>query len=134
MSIFAIPAALVWAINLPLWLIVFNNPRGVVNWVFTLLMLSFAVWNIGELIMIHSDYLSTSPTGVKVIFAGVFLFPVFFLHFSFVFLQSLTTFFAGWRSLILYVGPVAFLVPFILLLEVEIGRVLKNFALRFAVS
>jgi len=126
MSIFAIPAALALAINLTLCLIVFfNNPRGVVNQVFTLLMLSFAAWNIGELIMINSDYLSTALIGVKVIFAGVFLFPVFFLHFSFVFPQRLTTFFDGWRSLILYMGPVALIVPFVLLLEVDIGRVLK---------
>ncbi len=63
--------------------------------------------------------------GVKIIFAGVFLFPVFFLHFSFVFPQKLTRFFDGWRSAILYVGPIALLLPFILLLQVDIGRVLK---------
>jgi len=126
MSIFAIPAALALAINLTLCLIVFfDNPRGIVNRVFTLLMLSFAAWNIGELIMIQSDFHSTALIGVKVIFAGVFLFPVFFLHFSFVFPQRLTGFFDGWRSLLLYVGPLALLIPFILLLEVDIGRVLK---------
>ena len=63
--------------------------------------------------------------GVKIIFGGVFLFPVFFLHFSYVFPQKFTHFFDGWRSAILYVGPVALLVPFILLLQVDIGRVLK---------
>ena len=126
MSIFAIPAALALTINLTLCLIVFfNNPRGVVNQVFTLLMLSFAAWNIGELIMIQSDFHSTALIGVKIIFAGIFLFPVFFLHFSYVFPQRLTHFFDGWRSLLLYIGPVAFLVPFILLLQVDIGRVLK---------
>ena len=126
MSIFAIPAALALAINLTLCLIVyFNNPRGVVNQVFTLLMLSFVAWNIGELIMIQSDFHATALIGVKVIFAGIFLFPVFFLHFSYVFPQRLTHFFDGWRSVLLYIGPVAFLVPFILLLEVDIGRVLK---------
>ena len=126
MSVFAIPAALALAINLTLCLIVFfNNPRGVVNQVFTLLMLSFVAWNIGELIMIQSDFHATALIGVKVIFAGIFLFPVFFLHFSYVFPQRLTYFFGGWRSVLLYIGPVAFLVPFILLLEVDIGRVLK---------
>jgi signal transduction histidine kinase len=63
--------------------------------------------------------------GVKIIFAGVFLFPIFFLHFSYVFPQKFTHFFDGWRSAILYAGPVALLVPFILLLQVDIGRVLK---------
>jgi len=126
MSIYALPAALAFAINLTLCLIVFfNNPKGVSNRVFTLLILSFVGWNAGELIMINSNYPAAALVGVKIIFAGVFLFPVFFLHFSFVFPQKLTRFFEGWRSAILYVGPVALLVPFILLLQVDIGRVLK---------
>jgi signal transduction histidine kinase len=126
MSIYALPAALAFGINLTLCLIVFlNNPKGVGNRGFTLLILSFVGWNAGELIMINSDYPSMALVGVKIIFAGVFLFPVFFLHFSFVFPQKLTRFFDGWRSAILYVGPVALLLPFILLLQVDIGRVLK---------
>lgn len=126
MSIYALPAALAFGINLTLCLVVFlNNPKGVGNQVFTLLILSFVGWNVGELIMINSDYPSMALVGVKIIFAGVFLFPVFFLHFSFVFPQKLTRFFDGWRSAILYGGPVALLVPFILLLQVDIGRVLK---------
>jgi hypothetical protein len=96
-----------------------------VNRVFTLLILSFVGWNAGELIMINSDTQSMALVGVKIIFVGVFLFPVFFLHFSYVFPQKLTRFFDGWRAAILYVGPVGVLVPFILLLQVDIGRVLK---------
>ena len=126
MSVYALPAALAFAINLTLCLIViFNNPKGVVNRVFTLLILSFVGWNAGELIMINSDLQSMALVGVKIIFAGVFLFPIFFVHFSYVFPQKFTHFFDGWRSAILYAGPVALLVPFILLLQVDIGRVLK---------
>jgi signal transduction histidine kinase len=126
MSIYALPAALAFATNLTLCLIVFfNNPKGVSNRLFTLLILSFVSWNAGELIMINSNYPTTALVGVKIIFAGVFLFPVFFLHFSFVFPRKLTHFFDGRRSAILYAGPVALLVPFILLLQVDIGRVLK---------
>ncbi|MFH1758284.1 MAG: ATP-binding protein, partial [Pseudomonadota bacterium] len=120
------PAALALAINLTLCLVVFfDNPKGVVNRVFTLLILSFVGWNAGELIMINSDRHSIALIGVKIIFAGVFLFPVFFLHFSFLFPQKFTRFFDGWRSTLLYAGPVAFLIPFILLLQVDIGRVLE---------
>ncbi len=126
MSVYALPAAVAFAINLTLCLIVFlNNPQGIVNRVFTLLILCFVGWNAGELIMINSDTQSMALVGVKIIFAGVFLFPVFFLHFSYVFPQKLTRFFDGWRAAILYVGPVGMLVPFILLLQVDIGRVLK---------
>ena len=108
MSIYALPASLALAINLTLCLIVFlNNPKGVANRVFTLLILSFVAWNTGELIMISSNDPDIALLGVKAIFAGVFLFPVFFLHFSFLFPQKLTRFLEGWHSAILYVGPVA---------------------------
>ena len=54
MSVYALPAALAFAINLTLCLIVFwNNPKGIVNRVFTLLILSFVGWNAGELITGH---------------------------------------------------------------------------------
>ena len=120
------PAALALIINLTLCLIVFfDNPKGVANRVFTLLILSFVGWNAGELIMINSSDPDIALMGVRIIFAGVFLFPVFFLHFSFLFPQKLTRFFDGWRSAILYGGPVALLVPFVLLLQVDIGRVLQ---------
>ncbi|MCJ7495479.1 MAG: ATP-binding protein, partial [Deltaproteobacteria bacterium] len=119
-------AALALAINLTLCLVVFfDNPKGVVNRVFTLLILSFVGWNAGELIMINSDQHSMALIGVKIIFAGVFLFPVFFLHFSYVFPQKFTRFFDGWRSTLLYAGPVILLIPFVLLLQVDIGRVLQ---------
>ncbi len=126
MSVYAFPAALSFAINLALCLIVYlDNPKGVVNRVFMFLILSFVAWNAGELIMINSDIHSMALIGVKIIFAGVFLFPAFFLHFSYVFPQKLTYFSQRWRSFLLYAGPVALLIPFILLLQVDIGRVLK---------
>ncbi len=126
MSIYAVPALVAFGINVTLCLIVFfDNPRAVINRVFTCLILSFVTWNGGELIMINSDHPFTALVGVKIIFAGAFLFPVFFLHFSNVFPAKRTEFFDGWRSIILYAGPVALLVPFILLLEVDIGRVQK---------
>jgi signal transduction histidine kinase len=125
-SVYALPAALALAINVTLCLIVFfDKPQGVVNRVFTLLILSFVAWNAGELIMINSDQHSMALIGVKIIFAGIFLFPVFFLHFSYLFPQKFTRFFDGWRSSLFYVGPVALLVPFVLLLQVDIGRVRK---------
>ncbi|MGC8811074.1 MAG: histidine kinase N-terminal 7TM domain-containing protein, partial [bacterium] len=126
MNIYALPAALAFVINLALCLIVFfDNPKGIVNRVFTLCILSFVAWNAGELIMITSAHQEMALIGVKIIFCGVFLFPIFFLHFSYVFPQKFTRFFDGWRSLILYAGPLAILIPFILLLQVDIGRVLK---------
>ncbi len=126
MSIFAIPAALAFAINMTLCLIVFfNNPRTIVNRVFTFFILCFVAWNAGELIMINSDQPPAAMIGVKIIFGGIFLFPIFFLHFSYVFPQKLTRFFDGWRSLLLYAGPAALLTVFLALLQVDIGRVLK---------
>jgi signal transduction histidine kinase len=126
MNVYALPAAMALAINATLCLVVFlNNPRGIVNRVFTSMILSFVAWNIGELIMVMSDHPSTAMLGLKIIFAGVFLFPVCFLHFSYVFPQQLSRYFDGWRSLLLYLGPVGLLIPFLLLLEVDIGRLIQ---------
>jgi len=126
MNPYALPAALALAINLTLCLVVFfNNPKEVVNRVITLLILSFVGWNAGELIMINSDQHSMALIGVKIIFGGVSLFSVFFLHFSFVFPQKFTRFFYGWRIIPLYAGPIVLLIPFLLLLQVDIGRVQK---------
>jgi signal transduction histidine kinase len=126
MNPYALPAALALAINLTLCLVVFfNNPQGIVNRVITLLILSFVGWNAGELIMINSDQHSMALIGVKIIFGGVSLFSVFFLHFSLVFPQKFTRFFYGWRMIPLYAGPIVLLIPFLLLLQVDIGRVQK---------
>ena len=69
MNILALPAALVFTMNLTLCLIV----------------LSFATWNLGEVVMISSLNPVHAILGVKVIFAGLTFVPLFFLHFSFVF-------------------------------------------------
>jgi len=69
MNIFALPAAHAFTMNLTLCLIV----------------LSFATWNLGEVVMISSLNPVHAILGVKVIFAGLTFAPLFFLHFSFVF-------------------------------------------------
>jgi hypothetical protein len=66
MNILALPAALVFTMNLTLCLIV----------------LSFATWNLGEVVMISSLNPVHAILGVKVIFAGLTFAPLFFLHFS----------------------------------------------------
>jgi len=69
MNIFSLPAALAFTMNLTLCLIV----------------LSFATWNLCEVVMISSLNPVHAILGVKVIFAGLTFAPLFFLHFSFVF-------------------------------------------------
>ena len=66
MNIFALPAALAFTMNLTLCLIV----------------LAFATWNLGEVVMISSLNPVHAIFGVKVIFAGLTFAPLFFLHFS----------------------------------------------------
>jgi hypothetical protein len=72
--------------NLTLCLIVLSsNAKNIANRLFACFVLSFATWNLGEVVMISSLNPVHTILGVKVIFAGLTFAPLFFLHFSFVF-------------------------------------------------
>ena len=53
----------------------YDNPKGVVNRVFTLLILSFVGWNAGELIMITSDLHSSPWWGSRSYLSASFFSP-----------------------------------------------------------
>jgi signal transduction histidine kinase len=124
MNILALPAALAFTMNLTLCLIVLSsNPKNISHRLFTCFVLSFATWNIGEVMMISSSNPVNAILGVKVIFAGLTFAPLFFLHFSFVFpFKRPSRWTEGWRLLFLYLIPVAILVTFFLTFEIDIER------------
>jgi signal transduction histidine kinase len=124
MNILALPAALAFTMNLTLCLIVLSsNPKNIAHRLFACFVLSFATWNVGEVIMLSSPNPVHAIFGVKVIFAGLTFAPLFFLHFSFVFpfkRQSRWT--EGWRFLSLYLVPVVILATFFHTFEIDIER------------
>ena len=86
MTIFALPVSLAFVINLTLAIFVFlYNPRRLVNRLFGLFVFSFAIWNLGEFIMIISSADAITLWGIRLILFGMFLSPAFFLHFSLIF-------------------------------------------------
>jgi two-component system sensor histidine kinase HydH len=124
MNILALPAALAFTMNLTLCLIVLSsNPKHVPHRLFACFVLSFATWNIGEVILISSPNPVHAIFGVKVIFAALTFAPLFFLHFSFVFpFRRPSQWTEKWRLLSLYLIPVAILVMFFLTFEIDIER------------
>jgi two-component system sensor histidine kinase HydH len=110
--------------NLTLCLIVLSsNPKHMPHRLFACFVLSFATWNIGEVIMISTPNPVHAIFGVKVIFAGLTFAPLFFLHFSFVFpFRRPSRWTEEWRLLSLYLIPVAILVMFFLTFEIDIER------------
>lgn len=124
MNILALPAALAFTMNLTLCLIVLSsNPRDIPHRLFACFVLSFATWDIGEVIMITSPNPVHAIFGVKVIFAGLTFAPLFFLHFSFVFpLRRRSQWAEGWRLISLYFIPVAILVTFLATFEIDEER------------
>jgi signal transduction histidine kinase len=124
MNIFALPAALAFTMNLTLCLIVLSsNPKSMAHRLFACFVLSFATWNIGEVIMINSINPVHAVFGVRVIFAGLTFAPLFFLHFSFVFpFKRESRWARGWRLFSLYLIPVAILVTFFLTFQIDIER------------
>ncbi len=86
MTIFALPVSLAFVINLTLAIFVFlYNPRRLMNRLFGLFVFSFAIWNLGEFIMIISRLDAVTLWGIRLILFGMFLSPAFFLHFSLIF-------------------------------------------------
>jgi len=124
MNILALPAALAFTMNLTLCLIVLSSqPKDLAHRLFAGFVLSFAAWNMGELIMINSVNPIHAIFGVKVIFLGLAFAPLFFLQFSFVFpFRSKTRWLMGGRRLLLYLIPIALLMTFFLTFRIDIEQ------------
>ncbi|HMK51412.1 MAG TPA: ATP-binding protein [Thermodesulfobacteriota bacterium] len=124
MNILALPAALAFTMNLILCLVVLSSkPKDIAHRLFACFVISFAAWNIGELIMINSVNPIHAIFGVKVIFIGLTFAPLFFLHFSFVFpFEKKSEWSKGFKLFLLYMIPVALLVTFSLTFRIDIGQ------------
>ena len=124
MNILALPTALAFTMNLTLCLVVLSSrPRDIAHRLFACFVLSFAAWNLGELIMISSINPIRAIFGVRVIFVGLTFAPLFFLHFSFVFpSKGKSPWGKGYKLLLLYLVPVALLITFFLAFRIDIER------------
>jgi two-component system sensor histidine kinase HydH len=124
MNVLALPTALAFTMNLTLCLVVLSSkPRDTAHRLFACFVLSFATWNLGELIMISSVNPVRAIAGVRVIFVGLTLAPLFFLHFTFVFpSEGRSAWGRGYRLLFLYLIPLALLVTFFLSFRIDIER------------
>jgi hypothetical protein len=124
MNLLALPSALAFTMNLILCLVVLSsNPKNVAHKLFACFVLSFATWNLGELIMINSVNPVRAILGVKVIFVGLTFAPLFFLHFSFVFPSKSESGWAkGFKLILLYLIPIAILVTFLVTFRISIEQ------------
>lgn len=123
MNILALPTALAFTMNLTLCLVVLSSkPRDMAHRLFACFVLSFAAWNLGELIMISSINPIRAIFGVKVIFLGLTFAPLFFLHFSFVFPSRKSAWGRGYKLLLLYLVPLALLATFFMAFRIDIER------------
>jgi signal transduction histidine kinase len=124
MNLLALPSALAFTMNLVLCLVVLSsNPKNIAHRLFACFVLSFATWNMGELIMINSVNPVRAIFGVKVIFVGLTFVPLFFLHFSWVFpFKSESGWAKGFKLFSLYLIPMALLVTFFFTFRIDIEQ------------
>lgn len=124
MNILALPSALAFTMNLILCLVVLSsNPRNIAHRLFAGFVLSFATWNMGELIMINSVNPVHAIIGVKIIFAGLTFAPLFFLHFTFAFpVIRKTKWIEKKRIFFLYLIPIIILTIFYLTFRMDIEK------------
>jgi hypothetical protein len=124
MNILALPTALAFTMNLTLCLVVLSSKsKNIAHQLFACFVLSFATWNMGEIIMISSINPIRAIFGVRVIFTGLIFAPLFFLHFSFVFpIKKESRWAKGLRLFLLYLIAIALLVIFFLTFRIDIER------------
>jgi signal transduction histidine kinase len=124
MNILALPTALAFTMNLTLCLVVLSSKsKNIAHQLFACFVLSFATWNMGELIMISSVNPIRAILGVRVIFVGLTFAPLFFLHFSFVFpSKKKSEWVKGFKLFLLYLIPLALVVTFSLTFRINIER------------
>jgi hypothetical protein len=124
MNILALPSALAFTMNIVLCLVVLSSkPKDVTHLLFACFVLSFATWNMGELIMISSVNPLHASIGVRVVFVGLTFAPLFFLHFSFVFPpKKKSEGVRGFRLFLLYLIPLTLVATFFLTFRIDIER------------
>ncbi|HID95222.1 MAG TPA: GAF domain-containing protein [Candidatus Latescibacteria bacterium] len=123
MSIYSLPSIIAFALNVALGLIVLSsNPKRTPNRLFALFAFSFATWNIGEFTIINSSSETMTLFGARVLLTGLFMFPVFFLHFTYIFPRRFSALLDHLRNrVIFYAIPIAVLVLSLTLLQVKVS-------------
>ena len=125
MNLYSLPASIALAVNIALGLIIFShNPKKSANRLFTLLVGSMAVWNVGIIIMSNAHSQLMALLGAKLTLMGIFIFPVFFLHFTFVFPRKNRSKISPLsHPLLFYIPPVAILILILLKMQIKMGRI-----------
>ncbi len=125
MNLYSLPASIALAVNIALGLIIFShNPKKSANRLFTLLVASMAVWNVGIIIMSNAHSQLMALLGSKLTLMGIFIFPVFFLHFTFVFPRKNRSKISPLsHPLLFYIPPVAILTIILLKMQIKIERI-----------
>ena len=126
MNIYTLSVTIALAINITLGLVVFfHNPKRAANRLFALLVGSMAVWNSGAFVIANAHSQVIALLGAKLTLVGIFMFPVFFLHFTFVFprraapsrLSPLS------HPALFYAPPAAILIIISLILQIKVERI-----------
>ncbi len=110
--------------NLTLCLVVLSSkPKNIAHQLFACFVLSFAGWDMGELIMTSSVNPLRAILGVRFVFAGLTFAPLFFLHFSFVFPSKKKSERArGLRIFPLYLIATALVLTFFITFQIDAER------------
>ncbi|GMR13685.1 MAG: hypothetical protein BMS9Abin29_1898 [Gemmatimonadota bacterium] len=110
-NILSLPAILALSINVSVALSVLaNRPKQLAYRLMSSFVLSFAVWNLGEIILVNASTASTARLGTHLIDLGFFLGPALFLLITLNWPPYRNTPFAHWPAgLAILAAPVALL-------------------------
>ncbi len=92
MSVFSLPSLLGFAVNVSLVIIILlDNPRSRTHQFFALLIFCFALWNVGDIIVVNSTTPESASIGGGIIVAALLFASSFFLVLSFSFPVSINS-------------------------------------------
>jgi len=99
MNIYSLPAIISFTINFSIALIVMlDDAKSSINRWFAGFILSFAIWNLSEVIILNSATMENAMLGAQVLYRIIFLAPAFFLIIAYIFPKS----FAPWAHHFLF--------------------------------
>lgn len=104
MNVLSLPAILSLTINFSVGLtVLMDRPKSIAHRLFFGFIFAFAVWNLGEILMINAGTLAMAQIGAQLVSLGFFLAPAFFLLITFHFPSELDPHPARW--------PHGFIIP-----------------------
>jgi len=93
MNIYSLPAIISFTVNFSIaFIVLMEKLRVVLHRWFAAFILSFAIWNLAEILILNSADMLPALLGAQILYRVIFLAPAFYVIISYLFPKNLSTF------------------------------------------